>query len=75
MINKEIAAIAKEAERIYFSENISAKDAIEKVKEVKNHEAFNKIRQAKKEFDAAKCYRELEPAAKQLDMFSLRLAK
>ncbi len=36
MIDKEIAGTAKEAERIYFSENISIKDAIEKAKEEKN---------------------------------------
>ncbi|MBU5437611.1 hypothetical protein KQI42_06310 [Tissierella sp. MSJ-40] len=40
MINKEIAAIAKEAERIYFSENINVKDAIEKAKEVKDYGSF-----------------------------------
>jgi hypothetical protein len=34
MINKEIVAIAKETERIYFSENISIKDGIEKAKYV-----------------------------------------
>ena len=36
MISKEIATITKEVERIYFSENISVKDAIEKAKEEKN---------------------------------------
>ena len=75
MINKEIAAISKEVERIYFSENISIEDAIEKVIEVKNHESLKKIEQVEKEFIAAKRWRELDPAAKQIDMFSLRLAK
>jgi hypothetical protein len=44
MNNKEIAAIAKEVERIYFSENISIEDAIEKAKEEKNYGSFKENR-------------------------------
>jgi hypothetical protein len=64
MIDKEIAAIAKDTERIYFSENISIEDVIEKVIDVKNHESIKKIEQVEKEFITAKCWKELDLAAK-----------
>lgn len=40
MSNKGALDIAKEAEKIYFNENISIKDAVKKAKEERNYGSF-----------------------------------
>ncbi len=44
MNNEGALAIANEVEKIYFCENISIKDAIEKAKEERNCESFKENR-------------------------------